>query len=121
MMAGIAGLWSGPVRSQLEQQQIAPPNERLLTQEKHPVRATAAVPSADETRQVFGVDLYRENVQPVWLRVENLGDEPLWVLPYAIDEDYLLRGQIAQRLSGMDSLRAIDGAVWQSLPMIVTK
>jgi hypothetical protein len=41
------------------------------------VRVTTAVPNADETRAIFGADLYEREVQPVWVKVENHGDRSL--------------------------------------------
>ena len=32
---------------------------------------TVAVPSAADTEQLFGTDLYASHVQPVWIKVEN--------------------------------------------------
>jgi hypothetical protein len=36
-----------------------------------PVRVTAAVLGAEESRSVFGVPVYDSGVQPVWLNIEN--------------------------------------------------
>jgi len=46
------------------------------------------VPSAEETRKVFGVDLYGRGVQPVWVEIENKDDQPVWFLPSGIDPMY---------------------------------
>ena len=32
---------------------------------------TVAVPSAMDTKQLFGTDLYKSRVQPVWIKIEN--------------------------------------------------
>ena len=45
--------------------------DRAQSQTKGPVRVTAAVPSAKETKQLFGAPLYQRNVQPVWLEIEK--------------------------------------------------
>ena len=67
---------------------VPPPNDRLHETVIGDVRVTTAVPSAAETEQIFGANLYRRNVQPVWVRVENLSDETLWFLPVGLDEEY---------------------------------
>jgi hypothetical protein len=36
-----------------------------------PVRVTAVVLGAEESRSVFGVPVYDSGVQPVWLNIEN--------------------------------------------------
>lgn len=86
-------------------QSIPAPNDRQLVNEIGDVRVTTAVPSADETRAVFGFRLYRRNIQPVWVRIENHGSEPLWFLPVGLDEAYFTPIEVAymQRKRGADA------------------
>ncbi len=65
-----------------------PFRERAQTQQEEGVRVTAAVPSADETRQLFGENLYRDGVQPVWLEIENRRRDTVNFLPVGLDPDY---------------------------------
>jgi hypothetical protein len=82
---------------------VEPPNDRIHVNSIQGIRVSTAVPSEEETRAIFGQDLYRRNIQPVWIRIENLRDERAWFLPTGLDEDYftpieasyLLRGRIA--------------------------
>jgi hypothetical protein len=67
---------------------VPPPNERLYETLKGEVRVTTAVPSASETEAIFGANLYSRNVQPVWIKVENLSGNTLWFLPVGLDEAY---------------------------------
>jgi hypothetical protein len=62
--------------------------DRAQTQEKEGIRVTAAVPSAAETREIFGTSLYRRGVQPVWLEIENNRDEYVSFLPVGLDPAY---------------------------------
>ena len=62
--------------------------ERAQTQVKDKVRVTTSVPSAEESRALFGVSLYKRGVQPVWLEIENLGDEAVSFLPVGLDPEY---------------------------------
>ena len=62
--------------------------DRAQTQRQGQVVVKAAVPSAEETRELFGVSLYRRNVQPVWLEVSNEGDELLQFLSVGMDSWY---------------------------------
>jgi hypothetical protein len=62
--------------------------QRAQTQAEGNFRVTAAVLSARETEAVFGFALYKNGIQPVWLEIENKGDEPTWFLPYSVDPDY---------------------------------
>ena len=45
--------------------------ERTQTQADDKVRVTAAVLSADETEAIFGFELYKKGIQPIWLEIEN--------------------------------------------------
>jgi hypothetical protein len=69
--------------------------ERAVTQEKDGVRVTAAVPDKDETRELFGISLYKEGVQPVWMEIENTTDEPVGFLPFSVDANYHTPMEIA--------------------------
>jgi hypothetical protein len=62
--------------------------ERAQTQEKDGIRVTAAVPSASESRDIFGKSLYRQGVQPVWLKIENNRDYEVSFLPVGLDPAY---------------------------------
>jgi len=62
--------------------------ERAQTQTDGNFRVTATVLSADETQKVFGFALYKKGIQPIWLEIENMDDEPIWFLPFSVDPDY---------------------------------
>lgn len=61
---------------------------RVETEIENNVRVKAAVPSSEETKQIFGVDLYRHGVQPVWIEIENKSEEQIWFLPVGLDPMY---------------------------------
>jgi len=62
--------------------------DRAQTQEKQGVRVTASVPSAEESKELFGTPLYRRGVQPVWLSIENNSDDHIMFLPVGLDPAY---------------------------------
>ena len=62
--------------------------ERAQTKTMNNVKVTTAVPSSEETRQIFGVDLYRHNIQPVWIEIENQDEKAIWFLPIGVDPMY---------------------------------
>jgi hypothetical protein len=68
---------------------------RGITQTDRSVTVTAAVPSPEEVEALIGVDLYADGIQPVWLRVENRGDEIVRLVPYSIDPNYFSPLEIA--------------------------
>jgi LssY-like putative type I secretion system component LssY len=57
------------------------------TQTDGQVRITAAVLSAEQSRKVFGVPIYRSRVQPVWLSIENHDRVPYAFLPISVDQN----------------------------------
>ena len=65
-----------------------PFRDRAETQIDRGIRVTTAVPSSEETRDLFGISLYRKRVQPVWLEIENNTDERVSFLPIGLDSDY---------------------------------
>jgi hypothetical protein len=84
---------------------VPPPNDRFHQQTERNVRVTTAVPSAQESQAIFGIQLYRNNVQPVWVKIENLGDEPLFFLPIGLDASYYTPVETAARNYFEDLLR----------------
>ena len=48
--------------------------DRVQVQERAGVRLTAAALGPRESSDLFGVDLARHGIQPVWLQIENGGD-----------------------------------------------
>ena len=62
--------------------------ERAHEDTENDVRVRAAVPSAAETRALFGVPLYTRGVQPVWIEIENGRDEPVSFVAVGVDPEY---------------------------------
>ena len=73
---------------------VPPPNDRLYERTDGDVRVTTAVPSAKEAQEIFGVKLYSNNIQPVWIQIENLGSTTLFFLPIGLDAGLLHPGGI---------------------------
>jgi LssY C-terminus len=78
-------------------QSVPAPNDRLHTNSERDLRITTAVPSAEETKEIFGQNLYLRNIQPVWVQVENLGDQPLYLTPMGLDPAYYTAREVAER------------------------
>jgi hypothetical protein len=62
--------------------------KRAQTQEEGGVKVTAAVLTSEECVAKFGTNLYRRNIQPIWLEIENLDNKPMWFLPLGMDPSY---------------------------------
>ena len=62
--------------------------QRAEVQSFEPLTVKAAVPSAEESKVLFGVPLYDNGVQPVWLEITNGGDEDIRFAMVSVDPDY---------------------------------
>ena len=69
--------------------------ERAVTQQKGDVVVSAAVPDQTETLALTGLDLYAQGIQPVWLKVQNRGQKPFWVMHKSMDPDYFSPIEVA--------------------------
>ena len=65
-----------------------PFKDRAQTQSEDGVRVTVAVLSAEECKEVFGLDLYKRDIQPIWIEIENKYETMLIFLPYGVDPGY---------------------------------
>lgn len=73
--------------------------ERSQTQQQGNVTVTTAVPSAEECVQAFGVNLYKKNVQPVWLEITNNDSVRLMLMPAILDPEYYAPLEVAAAYS----------------------
>lgn len=62
--------------------------KQAVTQSKSGVRVSAAVLGAQETEEVFGLQLYEKGIQPVWLEIVNSTRYRMWFAPVSVDSDY---------------------------------
>ncbi len=62
--------------------------ERAQTQTQDALTVTVAVLSDKEAKKVFGVNLAKKGVQPVWVKIENRGKIPFVFIPRNMDPNY---------------------------------
>ena len=62
--------------------------ERSQSEVDGEVRVTVVVLSDEESRQLFGVNLAGQEMQPVWVRVQNADSSPYWLMFAGLDPDY---------------------------------
>ena len=72
-----------------------PFTDRSQTKTDGEVRVTVAVPSAEESEQIFGFPLAGKNIQPVWLEVENNSNRGFFLYHIAMDPDIYSSGEVA--------------------------
>ncbi|QFU76863.1 hypothetical protein EY643_15060 [Halioglobus maricola] len=77
--------------------QVSPPNDRLHIEQKGHLTIATAVPSKEETRAIFGMDLYARNIQPVWVQVENKSESMMYLTPMGVDRAYFTPRETAHR------------------------
>ncbi len=68
---------------------------RALSETRGGIRVSTAVPSAEESKLLFGLDLYGKQVQPVWIEVQNDTDEYLRFAPTSVDREYFSPFEVA--------------------------
>jgi hypothetical protein len=93
--------------------EVPPPNDRLYRRSERNITVSTAVPSAEETRDLFGVNLYARDVQPVWVQVENHGAREVYLTPMGLDRAYFTPRETAQRSRGSGPLGWVNQAFQQ--------
>ncbi len=69
--------------------------ERAISVTEDGIHVSAAVPSVEESRAIFGVDLVKKKIQPLWLEIENKTDHRWWFLPTGLDSEYFSPLEVA--------------------------
>lgn len=94
--------------------------DRAITQEDPRARVTVAVPSAVESRRVFGVDVAKRGIQPVWLRIANLSPDSLRLQMVNIDPRYFtpLEAAGVNHFSIGKRLSAFGAMSWLFYPLL---
>jgi hypothetical protein len=79
------------------------------------VTVTVAVPTIAEARAIYGVKLDAENIQSVWVRVQNDSDDTYWFLPSGLDPDYFSPSEAAFAFSAdkEETIRQLDAKFQQ--------
>ena len=68
---------------------------RATTANGHDVRVSAVVVGEETSQQMFGPDIEKANVLPIWIEVENRSPQPLWLLRSGTDPDYFSPLEVA--------------------------
>lgn len=70
---------------------------RARTQVVEGLRLTAAALSAEESADVFGVDLAAQGIQPIWIEAEEQAGRPRFLLAASVDPNYFTPMEAALR------------------------
>jgi hypothetical protein len=93
---------------------------REISQEDPRAAVSVAVPSSAESRQLFGVDVARKGIQPVWLRIENRSPSILRLQMVSIDPRYFtpLEAAGVNHFSIGRRLSAFGAMGWMFFPLL---
>ncbi len=59
------------------------------------IRVSAVIPNHEESQAIFGVELAKKNIQPLWLEIENNTDHQIIFLPTGLDPAYFSPFEVA--------------------------
>ena len=93
---------------------------RAQTQEQPRAAVTVAVLTSRESRTVFGVDVARRGIQPVFLRIVNRSSESVRLQMVSIDPNYFtpLEAAGVNHFSIVRRLSAFGAIGWVFLPLL---
>lgn len=96
----LGGVWLALVACTPAWQQPLPADEIAFetaskTVSRGGATVTVAVPSAADATQLFGTDLYKSRVQPVWIKIKNETGQDLVMMRHAIDDAYISPAEAA--------------------------
>lgn len=86
--------------------------ERAQSQIEDDIRVTVSVLSAEETMDVFALNLYKKGIQPIWIEVENNNENRVWFLPVGVDPDYFAPLEVAYMSRSSFSKKARKEMNW---------
>jgi len=119
--SALSRLWRLVITSYLPDPAAADFMVRAESQDDPLARVTVAVLTGAESRRLFGVDLARRGIQPVFLRIESRASEPLRLQMVGIDPRYFTPLEAAARVhfSIMRRLSAFGFLGWLFLPLVL--
>ena len=62
--------------------------KRAQTETQGDITVTTTVLNKKESKKLFGINLAKEGIQPVWIKFDNQSDEGYFFFPISIDPDY---------------------------------
>ncbi len=79
---------------------------RAETQSQGDVVVSAVLLDSEESKDVFGTSLPKHQIQPIWLEIDNRGNELYTLMLLGIDRDYFSPSEAAWRSRGIAERRA---------------
>jgi hypothetical protein len=95
---------------------------RAETQSEGGVRVSAALLTEDEAKQVFATPVIANEIQPIWLEIDNQEDEEYALMLLSVDPEYFSPSEAAWRTRGLGERRApakMEYFLEQHVPIIL--
>jgi hypothetical protein len=73
---------------------------RAETQAEGGIQVTSAVLSPEETVAAFAYPLANKSIQPIWIEIDNRGNNELYVMLLSIDPEYFSPSEVAWNFRG---------------------
>ncbi|MGI9534508.1 MAG: LssY C-terminal domain-containing protein [Thermodesulfobacteriota bacterium] len=71
------------------------------TKTENEITVTTSVLTNEESKRIFGVDLFEKGIQPVWIEIKNDTDYDFVFLPISVDPDYFAPNEVAFLFQGL--------------------
>lgn len=84
--------WNPPQASR-----ATPFQNRIQSETQGKITVAVAVPTPEQTQEIFGVNLYEKGIQPLWIRVTNRSQDQISLLPSSIDPEYFSPNEAAYK------------------------
>lgn len=85
--------------------------ERLQTQTQEKVKASVTVLSNKESKRIFGADLSKKGIQPVWVEIDNQDEIPYIFIPRNMDPNYYSTDEAAYMAHFSQSKRFFEAGL----------
>jgi len=95
VMLAISALASGCASFSVPKEPTTDFLSRAVTRSEGDVTVSAAILSKDEAKQYFGTQLLGNEIQPIWIEVDNREDDEFWVMLLGIDPNYFSPSEAA--------------------------
>jgi hypothetical protein len=69
--------------------------DRAVFKSRGDLEIGVAVPTAEESKMMYGMELHKKKIQPIWLRIQNNSQHNYWLLPSGMDPEHFSPSEVA--------------------------
>ena len=74
--------------------------DRAVFKSRGDLEIGVAVPTAEESKMMYGMELHKKKIQPIWLRIQNNSQHNYWLLPSGMDPEHFSPSEVAFGFQG---------------------